>query len=201
MLRRCKGSRRPRRASTWTARALSFVVLVSLQGQLQGVPVLELPTDRPYPPGGLSSAGDSSNVIVPPETAAALRRLTSACSTTLYTTLLTSWKVGACRLGGRSLSLGWAELYHACTTVSTCPASDAQRGMLPHACSVQWLIMAAGCAGHAEPLLQADGHHRRLANVRAPRCSNGLSSGRCAEHKPAYVGKCDVTALLAYGEA
>ena len=73
--------------------------MVSLQGKLQGVPVLELPTDRPYPAGGLSSAGDSVATVVPPATAAALRRLTAACSTTLYTTLLTAWKVGARRLG------------------------------------------------------------------------------------------------------
>ena len=62
------------------------------QAQLAGVPVLELPTDRPYPQGGLSAAGNNVRLDVPKETAAALRRLTAACSTTLYTTLLTAWK-------------------------------------------------------------------------------------------------------------
>ena len=72
-----------------------FIMLLPVQEKLQGVPVLELPTDRPYPAGGLSSAGDTATVLVPPETAAALRQLTSAYNTTLYTTLLTAWKVGA----------------------------------------------------------------------------------------------------------
>lgn len=57
--------------------------------------VLELPTDRPYPQGGLSSSGNSAIVELPSDTAAALRRLTTACNTTLYTTVLTAWKVGA----------------------------------------------------------------------------------------------------------
>ena len=73
------------------------VLLLPVQGKLQGVPVLELPTDRPYPAGGLSSAGETATVMVPLETAAALRQLTSASNTTLYTTLLTAWKVGARR--------------------------------------------------------------------------------------------------------
>ena len=64
--------------------------------KLHGVPVLELPTDRPYPQGGLSSAGDSSIVDVPLETASAIRQLATACNTTLYTVLLTAWKARAC---------------------------------------------------------------------------------------------------------
>ena len=112
-----------------------IVNFVFLQGKLQGVPVLELPTDRPYPPGGLSSAGDSVAVVVPPPTAAALRQLTSACNTTLYTTLLTAWKVGARRMG-RAVPVS-----HCCAERSPCmhnqstrPASNAQGGMLPHPC-------------------------------------------------------------------
>ena len=62
------------------------------KAKLAGVPVLELPTDRPYPQGGLSAAGNNVKVDVPKETAAALRQLTSACGTTLYTTMLTAWK-------------------------------------------------------------------------------------------------------------
>ena len=61
--------------------------------QLRGVPVLELPTDRPYPVGGLSSKGGGVPVVVPPRTAAALRKLTSACGTTLFTVMLAAWKV------------------------------------------------------------------------------------------------------------
>ena len=46
--------------------------------------MLELPTDRPYPMGGLSSKGGALPVVVPPATAAALRKLTTACGTTLF---------------------------------------------------------------------------------------------------------------------
>lgn len=60
--------------------------------QLRGVPVLEFPTDRPYPLGGLSAKGGAVQVVVPPATAAGLRRLTAACGTTLFTTLLAAWK-------------------------------------------------------------------------------------------------------------
>ena len=60
---------------------------------LDGVPVLELPTDRPYPPGGISAAGGFVQVRVPVGTAAALRRLTAQCGTTLFTTMLSAWKV------------------------------------------------------------------------------------------------------------
>ena len=60
---------------------------------LKGVPVLELPTDRPHPPGGISAAGGFVEVRVPVSTAAALRRLTAQCGTTLFTTMLSAWKV------------------------------------------------------------------------------------------------------------
>ena len=60
---------------------------------LDGVPVLELPTDRPHPPGGISAAGGFVEVRVPVGTAAALRRLTAQCGTTLFTTMLSAWKV------------------------------------------------------------------------------------------------------------
>ena len=86
----------------------------SVQGKLGGVPVLELPTDRPYPAGGLSSAGNSAAVNVPPAVAAALRQLTSACGTTLYTTLLTAWKVGTRRLSRAVPVFLWTAEHPSC---------------------------------------------------------------------------------------
>ena len=74
------------------------------QAQLAGVPVPELPTDRPYPQGGLSAAGNNVRLNVPKDTAAALRRLTAACNTTLYTTLLTAW-MARMRLLGRLVAM------------------------------------------------------------------------------------------------
>lgn len=98
-------------------------LLLPVQGKLQGVPVLELPTDRTYPAGGLSSAGDTATVMVPPETAAALRQLTSACNTTLYTTLLTAWKVGTHASPPKSCpcSSGIMCCQCACTALPTWP--------------------------------------------------------------------------------
>ena len=61
--------------------------------QLRGIPVLELPTDRPYPMGGLSSKGGVLPFVVPPATAASLRKLTAVCGTTLFTVILAAWKV------------------------------------------------------------------------------------------------------------
>lgn len=63
------------------------------QRSLRGVPVLQLPTDRPHPPAGISSAGGRVDIRVPARTVAALRALTAACGTTLFTTLLAAWKV------------------------------------------------------------------------------------------------------------
>ena len=119
--------------------------------KLHGVPVLELPTDRPYPQGGLSSSGNSAFVEVPSETAAALRRLTLACNTTLYTTVLTAWKVG------RDVRLGAVYQYDC----------NAHLGMwqLP-TIALQLLSLWRECAGSAEPLHQAKRHCRRLSHVR-----------------------------------
>ena len=72
-----------------------MVAAVLPQGKLAGAPVMELPTDRPHPLGGLSAKGDSIGVRVPPDTAAALRRLTVESRTTLYVTMLSAWKVRA----------------------------------------------------------------------------------------------------------
>ena len=63
------------------------------KGKLTDAPVMELPTDRPYPLGGLSAKGDVTRVVVPKQTAAALRRLAAECGTTLYTIMLAAWKV------------------------------------------------------------------------------------------------------------
>ena len=60
---------------------------------LDGVPVLQLPTDRPYPPAGIGANGASVPVRVPLQTAAALRKLTVECGTTLFSTMLAAWKV------------------------------------------------------------------------------------------------------------
>ena len=63
------------------------------QRSLRGVPVLQLPTDRPHPAAGISSSGGRVDIRVPAKTVAALRALTAACGTTLFTTLLAAWKV------------------------------------------------------------------------------------------------------------
>ena len=64
---------------------------------LDRVSTLELPTDRPYPPAGISANGGSVDVSVAPKTAAALRKLTAECGTTLFTTMLAAWKVRVAR--------------------------------------------------------------------------------------------------------
>ena len=88
--------------ATWQRRRLESGQLAGSiaywKEKLHGVPVLEIPTDRPYPQGGLSAKGDSVDVKVPLETATAIRRLAAACNTTLFTILLTAWKVGSCWL-------------------------------------------------------------------------------------------------------
>ena len=63
------------------------------QRSLRGVPVLQLPTDRPHPAAGISSSGGRVDIRVPAKTVAALRALTAACGTTLFTTMLAAWKV------------------------------------------------------------------------------------------------------------
>lgn len=63
------------------------------QRSLRGVPVLQLPTDRPHAEAGISSSGGRVDIRVPAKTAAALRALTADCGTTLFTTMLASWKV------------------------------------------------------------------------------------------------------------
>ena len=80
---------------------------------LDGVPVLELPTDRPYPPGGISAAGGFVKVRVPVSTAAALRRLTAQCGTTLFTTMLSAWKVRWPRARPRGVvKISYCTLYY-----------------------------------------------------------------------------------------
>lgn len=63
------------------------------QRSLRGVPVLQLPTDRPHPAAGISSSGGRVDIRVPVKTVAALRALTADCGTTLFTTMLAAWKV------------------------------------------------------------------------------------------------------------
>src|SRR6185295_967362 len=70
------------------------------QAALAGMPlVLDLPTDRPRPPGQTHRRG-SRAFALPPAAAEALRRLTRRRGATLYMGLLAAWKVLLRRYSG-----------------------------------------------------------------------------------------------------
>ncbi len=91
--------------ASWQRHALSADALgTSLaywKAQLAGVPVLELPTDRPRPPVQ-SYAGARVPLVLPSELTRALLRLSREENATLFMTLLAAFDVLVCRYSGQT---------------------------------------------------------------------------------------------------
>src|SRR5207237_6763653 len=68
--------------------------------QLQGVPVLQLPTDRPRP-AVQTFHGASQSLVLPRSLAEALKRLSRQEGVTLFMTLLAAFKTLLCRYTGQ----------------------------------------------------------------------------------------------------
>ncbi|HMB51691.1 MAG TPA: amino acid adenylation domain-containing protein, partial [Thermoanaerobaculia bacterium] len=90
--------------AAWQRRRLSGAVLERRlddeRRRLGGVPVLELPFDRPRPalPSG---RGDTVSVVLPPPVAAGVRRVAGTRGATLYMTLLAAFEVLLARFTGQ----------------------------------------------------------------------------------------------------